>query len=292
MVKLRWIVFVAIAICGCAQPRLSPKFSVALILTDATPNKMWDQGGYEGLAMVKQQLGCDVLTVACRTSEERQKTTQELLDNGYKLVLHFGASEAGSTSGKVIAVGADRGVRLVSDEAFYLAGLAAKSVSKSGRIGFVSRNPTGANVLAVKKAVGAANVLVMAPESEFDVASSAAVQRAIAGGADVILQDLLTGYQGVFESCEGNGILAMGYFANQNEDSPAILGSVVVTPGRAFLDIATNVKEGKPGGRAEYRFKDGVSSFVINPDQRYRVPDPVLARLVELEKGFMAGKPY
>src|SRR5207248_648254 len=97
-------------------------------------------------------------------------------------------------------------------------------------------------------------------------------EAAIAGGADVIYQNVDAAAVGVFQAVQdankggGKSIAAFGCNSNQNALAPdVILGSVVLNVPQAYLDLARDAASGKQkNGPVKLGLAGGYVDLVLN----------------------------
>ncbi len=289
---------------GCTSKPSTPKFSVALVTDGPVRERGWNQAGYEALGLIQQQIGCQV-TAFASTSENRESVLRQVAERGFNLVIEHQTKWTDSSDRIARDFPKVQFLRMSESsqsgpvghfyfnqhQAYYLAGVAARELSKRKRIGFITRDDSGANLFAAIFSTTPAQVMGMLPSNDSGEAARLATENAIKAGADVIIHDLVSGQSGVTEACRAKRILIIGLSLDSSDQSDLDFASVVIHPGPVFLDIARRVKSGtyKPGCEG-FGFKEGGVSFVVNPSLRYLLPDEKVAKLRRLEQDIREGR--
>ena len=289
-------------------------FKVALLTPGPISDKSWNAGAYAGLMAVRDSLGAEVSHIQTKTPAEFDENFRQYGAKGFNLVFGHGFEFQDAalrvapsypnttyitTSGTAVAANVG-GAEFAFEEASYLAGMAAGSVTKSNLIGVIG----GTELPPVKKSFAAfeAGAKSMNPSVKFitsfignwdDV--SAGKEQAIAQiarGADVIFQNADAAGLGVFQAVkEAKGVKVVGSNSNQNDIVPeATLGSVVIDLPRAFLEIAREVKKGGFKGRVfNLGLHDRVVTYVPNPATASMISPATRAAVDSMEKKMIAG---
>ena len=185
------------------------------------------------------------------------------------------------------------------DQATYLAGIVAASLSKTGRAGCVGGiklpviRTTFVGFEAGAKSVKPDFVVAEAYTGSFEdvAAAKAATDALIAQGADFVLQNADAAGLGVFQAAGAKGVLAFGTNRDQSDVAPdTVLASAVISIPKAFLQIAQEVKEKRFVGRVvEEDLKSGVIGFVVNPKLADRIPAEVRQRVADAQAKIESG---
>jgi basic membrane protein A len=316
--RLAAIAFVAaLALAGCQQGSSGTggekPFRVALLTPGPISDGGWNASAYDGLQLVKQELGAEVSNVQTGTPSEFVQGFRDYAEQGYDLVIGHGfefqdpAMQVGRefpNTAFLVSSGSVHAPNVASltfhlDQATYLAGIVAASLSKTGRAGCVGGiklpviRTTFAGFEAGAKSVKPDFVVAEAYTGSFEdvAAAKAATDALIAQGADIIIHNADAAGLGVFQAAKAAGVLAFGTNRDQADVAPdTVLASAVISIPKAFLQIAREVKEKKFQGRVvEEDLASGVIAFVVNPRLADRIPPDVRQKVAdaqaEIEQG-------
>jgi basic membrane lipoprotein Med (substrate-binding protein (PBP1-ABC) superfamily) len=205
-----------------------------------------------------------------------------------------------TTSGNTVAPNV-AGMVFNMEDASYLAGIIAASVSKTGTlatIGGAEFPPVKSSFEAFVAGARAANPSIKILSSYLgtwdDV--SAGKEQAIAlinRGADVIFQNADAAGLGIFAAArERTGVYVFGTNSNQNDVAPTvILASVVIDLPHALLTVARDVKEGKFTARViRLGGSEDVVSLVLNPALESVVPLRARATVDSVQRLMLDGR--
>jgi len=274
--KKVWIALLAAALVGCSSsvPEGDPEkkeasnggseFKVALLTLGSVSDSGWNSMAYEALQGIKTDLNATVdnQEVAPTNAKDAMRSYAQ---KGYNLVFGHGyeynepAAEVGpdfpetvfvsSSGGKTSAnVGA---FRFYLEQSFYLAGMLAAKMSKTGKIGSVavldipSINST---LKAYEAGAKAANpkIEVLPPVyfgKENDIAAAKQLTESlIAKGADFVIHQANAAAKGVFDACAEKGVNALGSNLDQNNENGVVASAIIVAK-PAFLQLAKSVKD-------------------------------------------------
>jgi len=283
---------------GGARP-----FRVALLTPGPVSDGGWNASAYDGLQLIKKDLSAEVSTVQTATPSEFVQGFRDYAEQGYDLVFGHGfefqdpAMQVGAEfphTAFVVSSGSVHAANVASltfhlDQATYLAGIVAASLSKTGRAGCVGGiklpviRTTFAGFTAGARSVKPDFAVAEAYTGSFEdvAAAKAATDALIAQGADLVLQNADAAGLGVFQAAGAKGVLAFGTNRDQSDVAPdTVLASAVISIPKAFLDMAREVKERRFVGRVvEEDLKSGVIDFVVNPKLAGRIPAEVLRRV-------------
>jgi basic membrane lipoprotein Med (substrate-binding protein (PBP1-ABC) superfamily) len=278
-------------------------------------DQSWNSGAYRGLLEIRDSLGAQVSNIETKTPAEFDENFRQYGSQGYDLVFGHGfefqdaarrvAAEfphtifittSGSTAGPNLA-----GLTFGFDDASYLAGVLAGSMTRTNAIGVIGGTelpPVVASFRAFERGARDANPRIRIVSSYIgnwdDV--SAGKEQAIAQysrGVDVIFQNADAAGLGVFQAArERRSVFVIGSNSDQNAVAPEItLGSVVIDLPLAFLTVAREVKAGIFKPRVvELGEASRVVTLVINPALRSRIPAVTLARIDSLQARMLAGQ--
>jgi basic membrane protein A len=288
----------------------APGFRVALLTPGPVSDAGWNAAAYQGLELIKSQLGAETALVQTTSPTDFEDSMRDFAGRGFNLVFAHGfeftdaALKVGRDFPKTIFVvssGSQTSQNVASltfkvDDAAYVEGVLAGGISKTGiagavggielpsirltfegfKRGFLSVQPKG-------------RVLVSYTGNFNDVgAAKEAALAQIAEGADVLIHNADAAGLGVLEAASQRHIYAFGTFTNQNDVAPdAVIASSVTSTPRAFLKIATEVKNHDFHPRMiEYGMSDGMIELVINPKLESRIPVAAIERARKAEHDF------
>lgn len=288
------------------------KLKVALLTPGPISDAGWSAMAYEGLKAVEKELGAEVRNQEAK-SAQIPDAMRSYAQKGFRIVFGHGyeynepsirvakdfpdtvfvSSSGGQTADNVGAF------RFALEEGFYLAGIAAAKLSRSGAVGMVG----GDDVPSIRStfkafAAGARSVNPDIKVREVFTGSgsdSAAAKRAtlqlIEEGVDCIIHQANAAAKGVFDACEEKGAMAFGANSDQNSVSPAIVASAVIVAGPAFLELAREVQSGNYKGRIQLMQMDsGAIDYIWNPEWADRVPAETLDLIAKAKAEIVAGK--
>jgi len=288
-------------------------FRVALLTPGPISDGGWNASAYDGLQLIKQELGAAVSNVQTGNPSEFAQGFRDYAEQGYDLVFGHGfefqdpALQIGAefpNTAFVVSSGSVHAANVASltfhlDQATYLAGIVAASLSKSGRAGCVGGiklpviRTTFLGFEAGAKSVNPNFVVAEAYTGSFEdvAAAKAATDALIAQGADFVLQNADAAGLGVFQAAGAKGVLVFGTNRDQSDIAPeTVLASAVISIPKAFLQIAREVKDKRFVGRVvEEDLKSGVIGFTVNPKLADRIPAEVEQRVAEAQANIVSG---
>jgi basic membrane protein A and related proteins len=299
---------------GCksrsSSPPAAPKFRVALLTPGPVSDAGWNAAAYQGLELIKSKLGAETALVQTTSPADFEDSMRDFAGRGFNLVFAHGfeftdaALKVGRDFPKtvfVVSSGSETAPNVASlsfkvDDAAYVEGVLAGGISKTGvagavggielpsirltfegfKRGFLSVQPKG-------------RVLVSYTGNFNDVgAAKEAALAQIGEGADVLIHNADAAGLGVLEAASERHIYAFGTFTNQNDVAPdAVIASSVTSTPRAFLKIATEVKNHDFHPRMiEYGLSDGMIEIVLNPRLESHIPAAAIERAHKAERDF------
>lgn len=288
-------------------------FRVALLTPGPISDGGWNASAYDGLQLIRKELGAEISNVQTGTPSEFAQGFRDYAEQGYDLVFGHGfefqdpAMQVGKefpNTAFVVSSGSVHAANVASmtfhlDQATYLAGIVAASMSKTGRAGCVGGiklpviRTTFEGFAAGAKSVKSDFVVAEAYTGSFEdvAAAKAATDALIAQGADFVLQNADAAGLGVFQSAGAKGVLAFGTNRDQSDVAPdTVLASATISIPKAFLQVAREVKEKKFQGRVlEEDLASGVIGFVVNPKLANRIPADVQQRVADAQKQIESG---
>jgi len=306
----------ALGLAACergGQPGDDGAFKVALLTPGPISDGGWNASAYDGLKRIEQELGARVSNVQTGTPSEFAQGFRDYASQGYALVFGHGfefqdpALQVGAEFPQTVFVVSSGSVHAANvasltfhlDQATYLAGIVAASLSKSGRAGCVGgiKLPvivdTFQGFAAGARSVNPSFTVAEAYTGSFEdvAAAKAATDALVAQGADLVLQNADAAGLGVFQSARANGVLAFGTNRDQADVAPdTVLASAVISIPQAFVNVAREVKEKRFVGRViEEDLAGGTISFAVNPKLADRIPPEVKQRVAEAEAKIRSG---
>jgi basic membrane lipoprotein Med (substrate-binding protein (PBP1-ABC) superfamily) len=299
---------------ACSKSAAANGLRVGLITPGSIADAAWNSGAYQGLKQIHDSLHLPISHIEARTPAEQDEALRTYAAQGYGLVFAHGfefqdlAERVSSQYPKTVFIvtsgaRADGNVAPLIfrlEEASYLAGMVAGSLTNSQRLGFVG----GVELPPIKAAyqgwVNGAKAVNPKVESRvvylnsFDDASAGreAALALIQSGVDMFHHNADAAALGVFQAAkEHPGVYVFGANADQSSLAPGrVLGSAVIDLPRAFLLVAREVQHGKFTPRVEaFGLKSGVIRYVGNPALDSLVPPWVKARVQAAADSIAAG---
>ncbi len=297
---------------GVASGQQKP-FKVALLSPGPVSDAGWNALAYEGLLKIRDELGAEVSQIQTKTPAEFEEGFRDFARRGYQLIFGHGFEfqEAAAavapdfpdtvfitTSGNTVRRNVAP-IRFLLEEATYLEGVLAASMSKTGKAGAVG----GVEIPSVKSTILAFEAGAKSVRPDFQVsvvyignwedvgAAKAASFALIQQGADLLFHNADAAGLGVFQAAQERKVFAFGANKNQNDVAPdVVLASAVIDLPRAFVQIAREVREGRFVGRVERKgMKDGVVSLQWNPRLEVRIPAAAKERVEAARKAILDG---
>ncbi len=279
-------------------------FKVALLTPGPVSDSGWCALANDGLMAIKSQLGAEVNQQEA-TGTQIKDAMRSYAQEGYNLIIGHGfeynhpAYEVGKDFPKTVFVSSSGGetsenvgaFRFYLEQGFYLAGMMAASMSKTGTLAMIG-GPDVPSIRSTFKAFRAGalsvnpkiNVIETFTGDGADVAKAKqATLAAIGQGADFVIHQANAAAQGVFEACKEKGVLAFGANSDQNNNpTGVVIASAVIVAEPAFVELAKAVKAGTYHGTIQVVGMDtGAIEFVLNPAMQTKVPADVLKKLEE-----------
>jgi basic membrane lipoprotein Med (substrate-binding protein (PBP1-ABC) superfamily) len=318
--RVLWLYALALALAaGCSKsdaPEPQPGsggFKVALLSPGPVSDAGWNALAYEGLLLIRDQLGAEISQTQTKTPAEFEEGFRSYAQRGFDLVIGHGfefqeAAAAVSpdfpntvfitTSGNTVRKNVAP-LRFLLEEATYLQGMLAALMSQTGKAGAVG----GIELPSVKSTVLAFEAGAKSVRPDFAVTTSyignwedvgAAKEATLAlvqQGADFIFHNADAAGLGVFQAAQERHVYAFGSNKNQNEVAPdVVIASAVADIPRGFLQVAKEVKAHTFVGKIErLGMKDGVVRFELNPKLAERVPAATKDRVEQVRAAIIAG---
>lgn len=304
----------ALVLAACSGPtsdqtatdaKSGSEFKVALLTPGPISDAGWCAMAYDGLKAIEKDLGATVNTQEA-TGTKINDAMRSYAQEGYQLVIGHGFeyNEPGvalaeqfpktvfvSSSGGKTATNAGA-FRFYLEQGFYLAGIAAAKISKTGQLAMVGLDVPSINSTFKAFEAGAkearpdikVNTVTLSSGSDVAAAKLATLQ-AIRAGADVVIHQANAAAQGVFDACAQEKVSAIGANSDQNANaSKAVICSAVIVAKPAFIALAKKVKENQYKGEITLiGMKEGAIDFVINPNANDKFP-PELVKIINSKK--------
>ncbi len=296
---------------------------VALVMSGSTSDGGWNAGAFKAFQAVKSGLTLtddNASFIEKQTAAgDQEKSLRAFATKRYALVFGHGSEyEAPAlkmeadfpqtlfviSSGRAVGKNTIPIVFQLEDGA-YLEGMVAAAMSKAGKIASVGAEES-VPLKSIFKAFEAgaksvkSDITVLPPVytgSWDDVGKAKQTTLALLDqGADVIMQDVDSAAQGVFNAVQeraktGKTVYALGTNSDQNAAAPdVILASAPIYSDKAFVAIAKEAKAGTlvPSDKP-YGMKEGVVDFVLNPKLKPSMPQDLQTKLAETQKKIMDG---
>ena len=300
------------AVTGKKSDTPTKTLKVALLTPGPVSDSGWNALAYNGLQEMKTQLGADVQNQEAEGTKIKDSMRAYAQQN-FDLVIGHGyeyndpAMEVAKDFPKTIFISSSGGktaanvgaFRFYLEQGFYLAGMMAADMSKSGKVAMIG----GPDVPSIRSTFKAfrAGVLAEKPKDEVieiftgkdsDIAAAKqATLQAISQGADFVIHQANAAAQGVFDAAKEKGIYAFGANADQNDNpSGVVIASPVIVAGPAFVDLAKKVQAGTYKGQITLMGMDiGAIDFVINPKLKDKIPADVLKKIEDTQAKIKTG---
>jgi basic membrane lipoprotein Med (substrate-binding protein (PBP1-ABC) superfamily) len=274
---------------ACGVPEQSPPeaFRVALLTPGSVRDGGWNQGAYEGLERIRDQLGAEIAHQETRTPQEFEEGFRDFAERGFDLVFGHGfefqdaaarvgaqyphtvfITTSGSTTRPNVAP-----IVFELEQATYVLGFAGGRIARNSKLGMVGgvKIPSVASTFyafesGAKDARPNAEVFETYLGSWSDVAAAREATLAlVAQGVDVLIHNANEAARGFFQAVqESPRVYAFGTNRNQNELAPqSVLASASIDIPLALETVAREVKSRQFFPRA-IRF--GLASGVIRID--------------------------
>ncbi len=289
-------------------------FKVALITPGPVDDAGWNAMAYDALQGIKTDLGAEVNNQEASGAPQIRDAMRTYAQQGYNLIIGHGfefndpAVQVGKDFPKTVFVTSSGGgssanvgaFRFYLEQGFYLAGMMAASMSKTGSVAMIG----GDDVPSIRSTFKAfrAGAIAVNPNIKViekftgdgkDVAAAKqAALSAIDQGADFLIHQANNAGQGVFNAAKEKNVYAFGANLNQNDnDSGVVIASAIIVARPAFEDLAKKVRDGSyKGGIELVGMKEQTIDFVINPKLADKIPADVTKKLEAAKADIISGK--
>lgn len=312
------LLLLSLVACSAGEPPAPGAFRVALLTPGSVSDGGWNQGAYEGLLRVRDELGAEIRNEETKTPAQFEEGFRDYGSRGFALVFGHGfeyqeaAAKVASefpetifvtTSGSTVRPNVAPMV-FELEQATYLCGFLAARLSRTRKLGLVGGKELPSiesTFVAFRAGAGAADPGVRVSTvftGDFSDAGNArqAALALIEEGADFLLHQANDAGRGVFQAVSEKSaaeapVYAFGTNKDQNAMAPdVILASAVLDLPAAFVEVARQVKEGRfQAAPIRLGMQQGIVAFVPNPALAGRIPAPVQGELAALEQRIRAG---
>ena len=306
------------ALCACGQaaaPAAAAKIKIGMVTDVGGVNdKSFNQTSWEGLqALAAEDSRFEVNYLESKTDADYQTNINTFIDEKYDLIICVGYMLADATRAAAEA-NPDQKFAIIDDDtcadlpnvaclmfaqeqASYLVGLVAGSVTESKVIGYVqgmvfpSMNKFGVGFISGVLAVCPDATVLQYNANNFgdSAGGSTAAKDFITKGADVIYHAAGGTGMGVIEACNEEGIWAIGVDTDQSNLAPDhVITSAMKRVDVASQDISKAVADGT--------FASGVHLYDLSnggvdlAPTRTHIPAEVLAVVEQAKADIIAGK--
>lgn len=315
-IAIALVICMALSLCACGKSGSGANDKIKIgMVTDVggVNDKSFNQTSWEGLqALAAADPSFDVKYLESKTDADYQTNINTFIDEGYDLIICVGYMLADATReaatanpNQKFAIIDDSSIELdnvaclmfAQEQASYLVGLVAGSVTESAKVGYVQGMVSDAmNLFGIGYIAG---VLEACPNAEVfqynannfgDIAGGAAAAKdMITKGADVIYHAAGGTGIGVINTCDEEGIWAIGVDTDQSTLAPDhVITSAMKRVDTASQDISKAVKEGKfVGGVHLYDLSNGGVDLAPT---RTHIPADVLQKVEDAKAAIIAGK--
>lgn len=310
------LVVIALAT-GCndsGAPSAASGFRVALLTPGSIRDGGWNQGAYEGLERIRDELGAEIAHQEAKTPQDFESGFRDFAARGFTLVFGHGFEfqDAAAlvskeypgtifitTSGSTIRSNVAPIVFELEEATYVLGFLGARlSVrSKVGAIGGVKIPSVESTFTAfqagAERARAHVEVTISYIGSWTDVsAAREATLAQIANGVDVVIHNANEAASGFFQAVtDSPHVWAFGTNKNQNDRAPErVLASATLDVPRALLLVAQEVKSGSFNARVmRFGLRSGVVQIEWNESLREKIPAALRSEVEKLQADVAAG---
>lgn len=294
-------------------PKVEGTLKVALLTPGPVSDSGWNALAYDGLQSIKTEMGAEVNNQEA-TGDGIRDAMRTYAQQGYNLVIGHGyeynqvESEVAKDFPKTVFVSSSGGLsggnygafRFYLEQGFYLAGMMAASMSKTGVVACVGLDVPSikstfkgfeAGAKAVNPNIKVVTKMVPLPGND-PAAYKQATLAAIDDKADFIIHQANQCAGAVFGAAKEKGVFAFGSNADQNADpSGVVIASAVIVAKPAFLELAKSVKDGAyKGGVPLIGMDKDAIDFVVNPKLASKVPADLMKKIEQAKADIKSGK--
>lgn len=291
----------------------SSDFKVALLTPGPISDAGWSALAYKGLQAIQKELGAEINNQQA-TDAQIKDAMRSYAQKGYQLVIGHGFEynsvgvEVAKDFPNTVFVSSSGGetaenagaFRFELEDGFYLAGMTAALMSKSGKLAMIG-GPDVPSIRSTFKAFragaeaakpGIQVIEAFTGKNDDIAAANQATLKALEQGADMVIHQANAAAQGVFDACKAKNAMAFGANADQNSNpSGVVLASAVIVADPAFVTLARKVKDKQYKGAVElFAMDTGAIDFVWNPSLKDKVPADVVAKVESAKADIIAHK--
>lgn len=287
---------------------------VALCVTGAVNDMGWCQSAYEGLLLVGEELGCEIAYTENVSAADMAATFTDYAANGYDVIIGHGfqfgdpALEVGELypDVKFICIESEASAANVAsyvmkcEEAGYVQGMLAASMSESGKLGFIGP-VQGASLVKIMNGYedGAREVN---PDIEVQTAwtgsftdtalAKEAATAMIENGADVIGHCANECGTGAINAAADAGIYATGDSYDQNSLAPdTILTSAIYNVPQLIKTAVEDImNDNFEGTIKQLGMADGIVELAPYHNLETQIPDEVKEMIDERIAAIKSGE--
>jgi basic membrane protein A len=293
-------------------------FKVGLVTPGEVTDGGWSQSAYDGLQKIQKETGATVNNFVADSPAKAFAAFRDFAGQDYNLVIGHASewwdpetlkvAEAHPKTTFLISGGENaKGnvacVRYQLEDACYVLGQIAASMSKSGKIGAVGPEKVAviestfyAFEQGAKSVKPDITVSIVWTQDGKDIAR--AKERTlilIDQGCDFIFHNANNGAAGVFQAVQekkDKGVLAFGANADQSSMAPdVILASAAIDIPDAFVSLAKSVKDGTFKSEVQFiGMKQNGVSVAYNPKLESKIPADVKKLADETVKKIKSGE--
>ena len=313
--NLAWFLLVTLAVScgGCGREVSTPGFQVALVTPGPVSDAGWNASAYQGLQRIGAEFGAVTSHIEASSPGQFEESFRDFAAREFDLVIGHGFEFQDAA----VTVGAEypRTVFLVTsglevrdnvaglvfrlEEAAYLAGVLAASVSESGAVAAVG----GMEIPPVRLAFDGfeRGFLDQRPDGRVrevflgsweDVAAGRqAALSLIDQGVDVLIHNADAAGLGVFQACRERGKWALGTNSDQASVAPdVVLASAVMDIPAAMQRVAEEVRAGSFRGRVvSFDLISGVVDLALNVELVHVLPPEAHQAVAEARDRLLSG---
>jgi basic membrane protein A len=287
-------------------------FKIAIALPGAITDKAWNQSGYEGVQLARQQLGAEIAFLEQIPQAEQTEILTDFARKNYNLIFaHGGQFDAaiqqiapqfpdtyfiavnGAVKGENIAA-----LRINHQQVSYLCGIIAASMTKSNQIAYIAGQKFAATeeeLLGLELGARSVNPKIKVTSTftgDWNDVSKAkeATLALISTGADVIYQWLDNASPAVLQTAAEKNVYAFGNTNDQLEIAPqAVLTSAVKRMDLAIAYIAELANNKQLKGDI---YKIGLEKSDILSLGKFgdMVPQDVQKKVMDVKQGIVEDK--
>jgi len=295
-------------------------FKVGMLLPGSISDQGWNALAHDGLKAIETELGAEIGYVESLTPADWEMDFRSYAMQGYHLIFGHGFEyqEAAIAVAQdypeivfITSAGASGAIRenvapivFRLEQATYLLGMISGLMTQTDKIGIIGgqKLPSGnSTFMAFEGGVKSVNPDAVVQRAYVGGWENIAKARELAlaqidEGVDFIFHNANEAGIGVFEAVvsaqdAGKTVYSFGANRDQSAVSPrAVLANAVITP-RAYVQLATAVKEGTFEAKL-YVFTmttDGAIALTYNPELKDQVPEEVQQKVEAARLQILAG---